>query len=429
MNMKTTSREPSPAPRYTKPPSRESSDLGLCDTPTDATVDIKTGKSSNITVAGEAARPQKTSSLTSTAEEIIPPRKVARGLAATISTTQLKQRIWLRALLMANRFRVIRTIDIAVCCFAERPYKAALTAAQRAVRGLVKAELLKRYRTDRFQTVYGLSQKGVDWLDEAGHDAASSVRRVSDMTNPEHRLWAQFWVLACEARSMKAQTEQELLQSLNKGVKLGESSVQGLLTVTTMRGKRASTIQLRPDAVAYEKDGMTWLEVDRSKRGSDREASLGALVSSVGRVLKDGSTLRRVVIFCKTERIRKRALAVVNGLAEANNSQILIAARRHFREVEPGTYAVWTALESKLKDGRTQLLDTLVGYVIVQLLPIWLPKVRIDASNTHSLAGWFGENYLPYKRPESLRPWSSPVSPLVTANEIASFEVSDSMGT
>jgi hypothetical protein len=259
--------------------------------------------------------------------------------------------------------------------------------------------------------VYGLSQKGVDWLDEAGHDASSSVRRVSDMTNPEHRLWAQFWVLACEARGMKAQTEQELLQSLNKNVKPGEALVQGLLTVTTMRGKRASTIQLRPDAVAHEKDGMTWLEVDRSKRGSDREASLAALVSSVGRALKEGSILRRVVVFCKTERIRKRALAVVNGLAQTSNTEVLIAGRRHFREVEPGTYAVWTALESKLKDSRTKLVDTLVGHVIVQLLPIWLPKVRIDASNAHSLAGWFGENYLPYKRPVGLGCWGVVDSP------------------
>ena len=414
MNMKTTPREPSPAPRDRKTPFPESSDLGQCDATTDTTVDAKARKSANIAVTGEADSPQKTGSLTPTAEETIPTRKVARGLAATISTTRLKQTIWLRALLTANRFRVIRTIDIAVCCFAERPYKAALTAAQRAMRGLVKADQLKRYRTDRFQTVYGLSQKGVAWLDEAGHDASSSVRRVSDMTNPEHRLWAQFWVLACEARGMKAQTEQELLQSLNKGIKPGGALVQGLLTVTTMRGKRASTIQLRPDAVAYEKDGMTWLEVDRSKRGSDREASLAALMSSVGRVLKDGSTLRRVVVFCKTERIRKRAIAVANGLAEANNSQILIAGRRHFREVEPGTYAVWTALESKLKDGRTKLVDTLVGHVIVQLLPIWLPKVRIDASNTHSLAGWFGENYLPYMRPVGLSGWEALNSPLVT---------------
>ena len=214
MNMKTTPKEPRPAPRDTKTPSPESSDLGQGDTPTDVTVDTTAGKLASITVVVKVDRPQKTSSLTPTADESIPTRKVARGLAATISTTKLKQAIWLRALLTANRFRVIRTIDVAVCCFAERPYKAALTAAQRAMRGLVKADLLKRYRTDRFQTVYGLSQKGVDWLDEAGHDASSSVRRVSDMTNPEHRFWAQFLVLSCESRGIKAQTEQELLQLL-----------------------------------------------------------------------------------------------------------------------------------------------------------------------------------------------------------------------
>ncbi|WP_157040535.1 replication-relaxation family protein [Polaromonas naphthalenivorans] len=416
--MKKQPREPSPSPREAQTPFTENALTYPGDAPTDATVDTKAGKLPTIHAGNDTVRPQKTRSLAPVTKENTPPRKVERGLAATISTTKLKQAIWLRTLLTANRFRVIRTIDVAVCCFAERPYKAALTAAQRAMRGLVKADFLKRYRTERHNTIYGLTQHGVDWLDEAGHDASSSVRQVSTMTNPEHRLWAQFWVLACEARGMKAQTEQELLQSLNKGVKPGEALVQGLLTVTTMRGKRASTIQLRPDAVAYEKDGITWLEVDRSKRGSDREASLAALVSSVGRVLKEGSTLRRLVIFCKTERIRKRALAVVNGLALANNPEVLIEGRRHFREVEPGTYAVWTALESKLKDGRTKLVDTLVGHVIVQLLPIWLPKVRIDASNTHSFAGWFGENYLPYRRPKSLGPWSSPFSPFAAPQEI-----------
>jgi hypothetical protein len=377
-------------------------------------VGTKARKSANVTVVLGADGPQRISSLAPVDEKPIGPRTVARGLAATISTTQLKQRIWLRALLTANRFRVIRTLDVAVCCFPERPYKAALTAGQRAMRGIVKVQLLKRYRTDRFQTVYGISQLGADGLDEAGCDASSSVRRVSDMTNPKHRLWAQFWVLACEARGLKAMTEQELLQELNKNVKLGQTVIQGLLTVTTSRGKGASTIQLRPDAVAHEKDGLTWLEVDRSKRGSDREASLAALVSSVGRVLKDGNPLRRVVIFCKSERIRKRAIAALERLAQANNAEVLIGGRRHFRELEPGTYAVWTALESKLRDGRTKLVDTLVGHVIIQLLPIWLPKVRIDTSNTHSLAGWFGENYLPYRRPESLGPWRVPVSPLAS---------------
>ena len=367
--------------------------------------DIHSGHSGDVTGT------QRTSSLGSVATP--KSRTPSRGLTASISTTQLKQRIWLRALLTANRFRVIRTIDIAVCCFGERfSYKAALSAAQRAMRGMVKIGLLRRYKTSRFQTIYGLTQCGVDWLEEAGYDASSSVRRVSDMTNPEHRLWAQFWVLACEARGLKAMSEQELLQELNKNVKPDQPVIQGLLTVTTTRGKRASTIQLRPDAVALEHDGITWLEVDRSKRGSDREASLAALVSSVGRVLKDGSSLRRVVVFCKTERIQKRAIAVLRGLAEANNAETLISGRRHFREIGPGTYEVWTALESKLQDGRTRLVDTLAGHVIVQLLPIWLPRVRIDSKNMFSMAGWFGENYLPYRRPASMPAWTVSKSPL-----------------
>lgn len=341
------------------------------------------------------------------------PRKVDRGLAASVSTRKLKDGIWLRALLLANRFRVIRTIDVAALCFPERGYKASLTAAQRAMRGIVKAQLLGRYRSSRFQTIYGLSQRGADWLDEAGHDATSSVRRVSDMTNPEHRLWAQFWVLACEARGIRARSEIELLEDLNKDTKMAKPAILGLLGVTTTRGKKESTVQLRPDAVAYEPDGLTWLEVDRSKRSSAREESLKLLFLSIGKKLKDGTLLRRVVVFCKSERIYKRAIAAAKGLADAHNEKVLTLGRRHFREVEPGTYEVWAAPETKLTDGRTKLVDTLTGHLVIQLLPIWLPKVRIDSTNTHSMSGWFDENYLPYRRPSSLGPWKSPVSPLL----------------
>ena len=101
-----------------------------------------------------------------------------RGLTAQVGTLALQDRIWSRSLLLVDRFRVIRTIDIAVHCFTERPFKAALSAAQRAVRGMVKAQLLARYRTDRFMTVYGLTQQGAQWLEDRGFEAAASVRRV-----------------------------------------------------------------------------------------------------------------------------------------------------------------------------------------------------------------------------------------------------------
>jgi hypothetical protein len=411
--MTKTSSEPTKVPRKCKGASDgatepDTSDAAKCATEVEASVpaDIKSALQTQV----------KKSSLADRAAVQTKLKKVARGLTTTMSTKCLKDSIWLRALLLVNRFRVIRTIDVAVACFPERPFKAALTASQRAVRGMVKADLLRRYRTDRFQTVYGLTQKGVDWLDEAGHNAASSVRRVSDMTNPEHRLWAQFWVICCEARGMAALTEQELLQDLNQDLAPGANPIQGLLTVTIADGTRSSTLQLRPDAVCRN-DGATnattWAEIDRSKRGSAREASLGALCSSVGRTLKDGTTLSKVVVFCKSERILKRAIAVVKRLAEANNTQVLTSGRRHFRELEPGTYAVWAATEVKLEDGRSQLGDTLLGHVIIQLLPIWLPKVRIDASNTHSLEGWFGDNYLPYRRSKGTGDWTVPVSPLL----------------
>ena len=349
-------------------------------------------------------------------------KAVSRGISATLSTTFLQRAIWTRALFTADRFRVIRTLDVAAVCFSERNFKAALTAAQRAVRGMVKAGLLTRYRTLRFQTVMGLSQRGVDWLDEVGHEASSSVRRVSDMTNPEHRLWAQFLVLASEARGLRAMTEQELLQHLNKSTKPGEPQVQGLLRVTWTRGKKTVTQLLRPDAVSWhavpwaasrDEVSCTWHEADISKRGSQRESALASLCESLGRSLADASVLRTVVISCKTERIQKRALAVLHGLAKANNAEVLTTDRRHFREVEPGIFEVWSARESKLRDGRAKLVDTLAGHVIIQLLPIWLPRVRIDSANKFSMEGWFDENYLPYRRPSSMPAWARVTSPLL----------------
>lgn len=337
-----------------------------------------------------------------------------RGITAQRSTSELQRGIRLRSLVMLNRLRVARTLDVAALCFCDRPFKAALTAAQRAVRGLVKAGLVRRYKTERFQTIYGLTQQGADWLGEEGLDAASSVRRASDMTNPEHRLWLQFLVLACEARGLTAMTEQEVMQHVNRGRKLGDPMVQGLLTVEVIRPKRTVKQTLRPDAAALEADGITWFEADRSKRGPDREAGLSALVQAIGRPANGGQRLRRVVVFCKTARIELRALGVLRAIGEVNNAEPLTGGRRHVREVEPGVFEVWAARAVELSDGRSKLDDELVGHAIVQLLPTWLPKVRVDAASKHSIAGWFSENYLPYRRPATSAPWPAIRSPLLT---------------
>lgn len=341
---------------------------------------------------------------------------VRRGLSAQLSTKELQSTARLRALLMLNRFRVIRTIDVAVHCYPERPFKAALTAAQRCVRGLVKEQLIKRYKSDRFQTIYGLTARGAEWLKDHGHEgAASSVRRVSDMTNPEHRLWLQLLVLAAEARGLKAETEQELLRRLNRHVGPGQKSIPGLLDVTVRMEGRTLGRTLRPDAAFTDPDGgVTWGEVDRSKRGSEREASLRALSLSVGTLLRDGQRLRRVVVFCRNERIQGRALALLRGLVQGSQGKELVDGRRSFKEVAPGTFEVLAAETVMLSDGRTLDKTVHAGHVVIQLLPTWLPKARITAGEALRCDGWMDDDYLPYRRASTGPAWPALTSPLLS---------------
>lgn len=336
-----------------------------------------------------------------------------RGITAWVGAWPLQQAIWLRSLTLVERFRVIRTIDVAVHCFAERPFKAALSAAQRAVRGLVKAGLLARYRTDRFMTVYGLTQRGAHWLEDRGVEASASVRRVTDMTNPEHRLWAQFLVLCAEARGLQAWTEPELLRALAERAKSNEEPAQGVLLVHAVTSRKRRRVQLRPDAAAREPDGgLTWFEVDRSARGSDRAATLRALVLSVGAPTALGLPLRRVVIHTRTERIRQRVLASLAAVAVGTAAVGLAEGRRRLLPKGERCFEVLLTVKQSLADGRVRLVDVLAGHVLVHELPVWLPRVRLDGRSGHSTRGWFGDNVLPYARPPGTLPWASPQSPL-----------------
>ena len=336
-------------------------------------------------------------------------RTVPRGLTAHIGAWLLRESIWLRSLTLANRFRVIRTIDIAVHCFAERPFKAALSAAQRAVRGMVKARLLARYSTSRHMIICGLTERGAAWLEERDVAAAASVRRVADMTNPEHRLWAQFLALYSEARGLKAMSEQELLQALSARLGSGKSAAHGLLQTTDKSSGKRRLLNLRPDAVAFESDGVTWFEVDRSARGSDRAASLKSLVLAIGAATMLGPALRRVIIYTSTERIKKRVLATLMSLSAETARHSLAEGRRRLVLVEGEHFEVWLTHEERLKDGRVRLVDVLAGHVIVQELPVWLPRVRLDGRGAFSTEAWFADNYLPYRRPTTMTPWLHPI--------------------
>lgn len=339
--------------------------------------------------------------------------RVERGLTERLSSTYIRQEVRSRALVLANRFRVVRTLDVAVACFPERGFKAALTAAQRAMRGLVQDGLLRRYRTDRMQTVYGLTQRGANCLQDLNLDGTASLRRVSEMSNPEHRLWAQFLTLCAEARGLQAWTEAELMQLLNRRSSDGKTTVQGLLQVniTTSSGTRSKV--LRPDALIQEEDGATLIEIDRSIRGSERAADLRALAHSVGSELCDGQVLRRVVIFTRNDRIRSRVLATLGRLADDLERAALMRGRRQLHRTSDGEFAVTVTVNRRHSDRRVSLVDIAGGHVIVQPLPTWLPKFRLDGRGTNSEAGWMGENYLPYRRPEGLGGWDVLASPLL----------------
>lgn len=406
----------------------DDTDIGIAETHPTVTTDTATingarpSRTSSVTQTRNTETPADTSAaaivgntetLTATSTGRITrkptPRKIDRGLVATIPPNELRHAIRFRALSLANRFRVIRTIDVAIACFPERPYKAALTAAQRAMRAMTKEKLLQRYRTDRFQHVYGLTVAGARWLDDHGVDAAQSVRRVADMSNPEHSLWMHFVTLACEARGLVAQTESEALQHLNRDRAEGCAVKQGFVTVLAGSKKRI----LRPDVISYEPDGVTWHEIDRSKRGADREAALSALTRRVGSNLVTGDVLRRVVVHAKTERILKRALSILREQEKASDRPHA-PGERTFREINDGIFEVCIEVEQRRPDGRIGIENRCVGHVIVLLIPTWLPKVRLDAKNKHPLSGWLGENYLPYRRPDALGAWPMPTSPLRT---------------
>lgn len=338
---------------------------------------------------------------------------VDRGLTSVVSPVKLRDATVFRALSALNRFRVIRTFDLAALCSPERPFKAALTAAQKAMRGLKTAGLVHWYRTDRQQHVYGLTKKAADLLQEHGVEASSSVRRVSDMTNPEHMLWASFIAVCCEVRGLTAMTEAEFLRELNRGRGNDDKLVQGLLHVSVPVGKSEERRLLRPDVVAYEQDGATWFEIDRSKRGSAREASLSALFAKVGATMLDGKPLKRVVVLAKTERILGRALALARGKLETKENRLVDQSSRVLREIGNGLFEVVGLAKVKGSDGRSPLLECVRGHVVVQMLPTWLPKVRIAKGEEFSTAGWFSENYLPYCRPSALGAWPAPRSPFL----------------
>jgi len=336
---------------------------------------------------------------------------------ATVSPTADGEAISVLALSAFNRLRVMRTVDLTAVCFPEREFKTSLKAAQDAMKRLKKRKHVKPYLTDRRQHIYGLTKKGADWLADYGIQACSSVRRVSDMKNPVHRLWSNFIAVCCAARGLTAHNESEVLKKLAKqqveGEGRGPELSAGLLAVEFVSGQKRVLRQLRPDVLAEEQDGATWFEVDWSTRCDERARSQSELFASVGARLANGQPLRRVVVFAGDQSILKQAATRARRLVRpVSELEYDASGSPAFRETAPGCFEVWKSVRVQLKDGRILNQSKLVGHVLLQLLPVWLPRVRLDARNKYSTDGWLAENYLPYARPQGMAPWPALTSPL-----------------
>lgn len=313
--------------------------------------------------------------------------------------------IRLRVLRVTNRFRQVRSIDVAAALFPEREFKAALSAAQRAMGRLVRDKMLTRYRSLSGQTYYALAKRGADLLRENSANnpkdgqAEPSASRACEKTNPEHALWSAFAVACCEARGMTAFTERELLPRFSAG---RGGAPRYPLRYTAPDGRPKG---LMPDVLALEPDGQSvvWFEIDRSARGAQRLDDLVGLVGRLGSSVDLGNgtrgVLRRVVVWCKTPGILRRNRTHLTGRMPTKRGpvprlRVGIADESALRHRGNDVYDMHKDVDVTLPKGWVQRQTLVVGQLHLQLLPTHLPGY----SYRHGRArGWFDDGGLPYR--------------------------------
>lgn len=346
---------------------------------------------------------------------------VDRGLTDKVPPRVLRERIRYIAMDMIDRFRYARTLDLAVTCFAERPFPAAIAAAQRAMRSLKADGLIAEYVTDRHQHIYALSKAGAHWLNvRAGGYATASTKHASELTNPEHTLWSNFFQSCCEQRGLPALTEKTFLDGLRSNAK---NPAGGLLVI---RNHTGSTKSLRPDVLAHDGRGAVWFEIDRSSRGSGRKQDLGFLFQSVGSGLSQKVDtvsdnvmfVSHAVICCLTPAIMRTARRIFleshpsfkePAAAMMSNMTIKRASRLALDTADAAVYEVWAMRRLAQPKNGFGVEPFIIGHVTVQLLPTWLPSFRTGATgNSDKARGWFEENYLPYARSPTQDSWATP---------------------
>ncbi|QJD91684.1 hypothetical protein HH213_17280 [Duganella dendranthematis] len=340
----------------------------------------------------------------------------------------MEERIAIETLRCFERFRIVRTLDVAANCFADRPYTAAQKAARRSVKLLLKRGAIRKFLSEHHQTFYALTSAGAAYLRSTGLQATSSVGRATTLTNPTHTLWINFVTLSFEARGVQAFTESEIMRMLSAGKgSVTKHQNRGVLQVTPSpkRGSesdlklRSKKVTLLPDAIATEDDGLTWIEVDTSERGSSRMARLVGLLHKMGKELSviasahgiplEQASLKRISLHFSAPGYLKRMRTRLMDLACATRDNILTESANNIRLVHIGddVFEVYRA-----GDTPTGQADFCMGHAVLQMLPIGLPAFKSNIPNKSTHLQWFEGNHLPYRRPLSLGLWSAPRSNL-----------------
>lgn len=324
-----------------------------------------------------------------------------------------------------NECRILRAIDVAAYVFGDRPSSAALTAAQRALRGLYNDKLIKRLTSDRHQVFYVLTKLGADWLNglllqndpEIAEElkANSSTRWANNLTNPEHLMYCNFIKLCCLSRGLDACDEGELTSfttSLNSRSENIHSL--GLMEVKSSKGGKK---QLRPDVLSYNDKGAVWFEIDKSARGEDRRSDLTNLFRSVGHKLsrevnwlgEEQQILSHVVIFAYSKGIFNTASRLLRASFPGNthiedDTQEDNIHRQSVCIINDDTKLVFELWEKRLDfSDKAASLRHFKGYVSIQMIPPWL--IGTSSKSLVDNQEWFSNNYLPYARPQG---WKKP---------------------
>lgn len=329
------------------------------------------------------------------------PAALKKAIFAGRNTRDVGRLARLDALEHLNRFRFLRTIDLAFALYSDRTLSAALAAASNLAGGLVRDKVARRHVTRDGLVIYGLTQAGANLLHESGLQGAKAHRSLVDIRHPEHRLWSNLVVIAANCLGMGGVMESEVLryeyeigeQTMDANGHVIKCIPQKLLRVRLPNNSDGTPHYkgLTPDALVMVERAATWIEIDASKRSSERVNDLQRLISCIGSPLSDGKMLSRVVVFTKT----RRSYTHITGLLTQRSNEQREMASLYLRATGvDGVFQVW--YHPSFADDRPGLkaTDSFRGWAQVQMLP----NVRQGGE------GWYTSNCLPFARYTSPQP-------------------------